>query len=73
MDTDNTKAAWQSRAVILPFVSLIAYWVQQRYGVALPVDVQGYVVDIVPLAISALVAAGIWFRVTAKRVIDRWL
>lgn len=72
MDAENTKAAWQSRAVMLPLVGLIAYVLQQSLGLSVPVEVQGMVVDLVPALIAALMTAGMWFRVKARAIIDRW-
>lgn len=72
MDTENTKAAWESRAVMLPLMGLVAFILERWFGLELPVEVQGFAVDLVPTAIGGLMALGIWFRMKARAVIDRW-
>ena len=73
MDSANTQAAWQSRTNLLIVMGLLASIIQRHYGLAVPVEVQGLVVDLLPLAINGLLVAAIWFRVKARAVIDRWL
>jgi hypothetical protein len=73
MNPNNTQAAWQSRANLLAMVGIVAFWLQRHYGVSLPVELQGMVVDLVPMAITAIWMAVIYFRNVARKVIDRWL
>lgn len=71
MSEDNTKPAWASRAVMVPIMGLVAFWLE-RYGIKLPLEVQGFAVDLMPMIVTAAMAGGIWFRVTARKLIDRW-
>lgn len=73
MDQTNTQAAWQSRANLMAIIGIVAFWLQRSFGVSLPIDVQGMVVDLIPLAITTIWAAVIWFRTVALKAIDRWL
>lgn len=71
MNPEQTQAAWQSRTNLMAIMAVVAFLVQ-RHGVVLPVEIQGYAVDLLTLAIPALMAAAIWFRNRARAVIDRW-
>jgi hypothetical protein len=73
MDNLDTKAAWQSRSNLLAVAGIVAFWVQRRYGLTIPLEFQGMVVDVLPVAFTALWMGVIWFRVTARKIIDRWL
>lgn len=73
MIPEQTQPAWKSRTNILAFMGLVAFWLQRSFGIQLPVEVQGMAVDLVPLIISGLIAAAMWFRVTARKIVDRWL
>ena len=72
MDPNKTQPAWASRTNLLIIAGVVANLVQRHYGLTLPVEVQGLAVDLLPVAISAIFAAAIWFRVKARAVIDRW-
>ena len=72
MTPEQTKAAWQSLGITMPIVALACFFLQQKYGVQLPVDVQGYVVNLMDVAIPALMMLAAWGRARAKAVIDRW-
>lgn len=72
MDKNNTQAAWQSRTNLLIVAGLVAMWLQRAYGISIPVEAQGLIVDLVPIVISTVFAAAIWFRNVATRAVDRW-
>lgn len=73
MDNATTQPAWASRTNQLIIVGLLASWATRAYGVTLPVEAHGIIVDFVPVLISAVYAAALWFRVKARKAIDRWL
>lgn len=72
MDDTNTQAAWQSRTVQLAAVAIVANLIEAVTGAKIDVAIQGYVVDLLPLALAGVTTAVLYFRTTARKVIDRW-
>lgn len=72
MNPEHTQAAWQSRTNLMAFAGIVAFWLQRQTGVQLPVEIQGFAVDLVPVAITGFMALSIWFRNKARAIVDRW-
>lgn len=72
MDSTNTQAAWQSRTVQLAAVAIFANLIEAVTGARIDVTLQGYVVDLLPLILAGITTGALYFRTTARKVIDRW-
>lgn len=73
MDEQNTQASWQSRSVQLAAVAVVANLAKGAFpALNLDVSVQGYIVDLLPVAVAGVMSAALWFRVKARKIIDRW-
>ncbi len=72
MDSTNTQAAWQSRTVQLAAVAILANLIEAVTGARIDVTLQGYVVDLLPLILAGITTGALYFRTTARKVIDRW-
>lgn len=77
MDKTKLETALQSRTmrmVLLALIGMAAKWLAIPM---LPDDVSNEVIFIVlggaDLAISGAIAAAGWFRMKARKIIDRWL
>ena len=73
MDPNNTQPAWASRAIMAPLVGLVFLVLRERYGLAFPVEAQGFVIDLVPTAMGALLLFTMYARKVARKIVDRWL
>ena len=47
MDPENTKPAWASRTNQLIIIGMLAGWLTRAYGISIPVEAHGLVVDLV--------------------------
>ena len=73
MDEHNPQPAWQSRSVQLAAVAIAANMAKGAFpNLELDVTVQGYIVDLLPVAVAGVMTAALWFRVKARKIIDRW-
>jgi len=80
MDQLDAKSFTQSRTILWLLSALaakLATFIAQRYGVPLlPADVQTEIVGILQMAVEtfviAAIAMGMYFRMKATAVIDRW-
>lgn len=72
MNPDNTKSALQSLGMVAPMVGIAIWAIKTSYGVEIPIDVQGQVIDVLNVAIPAVFMLAAWGRKRAKAVIDRW-
>ncbi len=73
METENTKAAWQSLGVTAPVIAIGAFVASQWGGYVIPADIQGQIVAVADILVPVAIGVGIWGRKRAKAVIDRWL
>ena len=67
--TNVEISAISSRTNIVAIVTLIAFYLQWKYELALPMQVHGAVVDLVPVIATVLVSAIVYFRTFARRII----
>lgn len=72
IEEQNGMAAWQSKTNIMAFMALVAFAIQHFWSVTLPIEIQGYTVDVVQLIVPAFLGVVIWVRNKAKNLINRW-
>lgn len=74
MDSTKLQGAIQSRTNQWLITGLVAYLVKHLGLPSLPDDVSTEVVSVISMALDALIpvamAAGIWFRIKARKIIS---